>query len=141
MTEKVKSLQKDSELLSQQRKQLKKLINEEQQLVQERTKLEQQHSVIEHQLLQQTTILDQKRLAIPNELNNLGELQTALNNAITTKNTLNEQWDQVQKVYQAAQKNLSTTEETVKLTSQQVIETESKLQKSKEEFNQFTDNS
>lgn len=135
INEHVKSLQKESELLSEQRKQLKKLITEEQQLEQERSKLEQQHSVKDHQLVQQSTILEQKRLAIPKELKDLSELQTALNKAISTKNTLNEQWDQVQKVYQIAQKNLSTIEETVKLTSQRVNETESKLKNSKEEFN------
>lgn len=134
VNEMVKSLQNETVLLTEQRKLLKSLTIEEKQLIQDRAIIEKQHHELEQQLLQQSTILEQKRHAIPNELNNLAELQKALNNAVHSKNILNEKWDRAQNLFQLAQKNLSANEEIVKFTKQQLVETESKLSNLQDEF-------
>lgn len=130
----VTSLKKDIQQLSEQRKQLKKITLEEQELELQKTLVEQQYREKSSQLLEQTTILEQHKLSIPKEIDNLNELQVALTEAQHTKSMLMSKWDNAQKGYQEAQTALATSEETLKLVSQQAQELSSKLLFSNEEF-------
>lgn len=133
-------LQKDIELLSEKRKQLKKLILEENVLESQKNEAEQRYIETNNQLLEQRTILEQRKLSIPNEINSLKELQTALNKAVDVKLKLMKDWEKAQKVYQDAQTALATNEETINLIALQVKELSVKLNHSKEEFQKALNN-
>ncbi|HWL22236.1 MAG TPA: SMC family ATPase, partial [Ureibacillus sp.] len=134
ISEFVLSLQKDNELLTEQRKQRKKLLMEEQELEQQKTEIDEQYHKKSSELLEQTTILEQRKLSIPKEINSLKELQVALNDAQNTKWQLLNQWEQSQKAYQEAQTNLATIKEIFHLITQQVQELSTKLNLAKTEF-------
>ncbi|SOC43961.1 SbcC/MukB-like Walker B domain-containing protein [Ureibacillus acetophenoni] len=130
----VASLQKDIQQLSEQRKQLKKLMLEEQELEIQKTQAEKQYREKSNQLLEQSTILEQQQLSIPVEIHNLNELQVALIEAQNAKSVLLKKWENAQNAYQESQTELAKNEEILNLTSQQVIELSSKLLHSKEDF-------
>ncbi|HWL24427.1 MAG TPA: SbcC/MukB-like Walker B domain-containing protein, partial [Ureibacillus sp.] len=134
ISEFVLSLQKDNELLTEQRKQRKKLLIEEQDLEQQKSGIDEQYHKKSSELLEQTTILEQRKFSIPKEINSLKELQVALNDAQNTKWQLLNQWEQSQKAYQEAQTNLATNKETFHLITQQVQELSTKLNLAKTEF-------
>ncbi|CAM5207388.1 Nuclease SbcCD subunit C OS=Ureibacillus acetophenoni OX=614649 GN=SAMN05877842_11819 PE=3 SV=1 [Ureibacillus acetophenoni] len=134
INELVVAQQKDIELLSEKRKQLKTIASEESELELQKNEAEQRYVEKNSQLLEQKTILEQKKLSIPSEIHSLNELQEALNKAVEVKLKLMKDWEKAQKVYQDAQTSLATNEETLNLISQQVQELSAKLDLSKEEF-------
>ncbi|RKJ31404.1 hypothetical protein D7X33_40450, partial [Butyricicoccus sp. 1XD8-22] len=85
---KLERLQKEYELLSTKRKQLKVVLQEEQTLDAQFKLWEQQYNEKNNQYIQQKTILEQKQLSIPVELKTLSELQRALHLALKDKTEL-----------------------------------------------------
>lgn len=125
---KLEKIQKENELLSTKRKQLKVILQEEQTLESQFKMWEQQYNEKINQHIQQKTILEQKQLSIPVELKTLSELQGALQLALKDKKSLEQQWEIAQKQYQSSLTEVATTEENLKLTS---IASRGSYQKSK----------
>lgn len=131
---KIERLQKENELLTIKRKQLKVVLQEEQTLESQFKLLEQQYTEKNNQHIQQKTILEQKQLSIPVELKTLSELQRALHLALKDKMELEQQWEIAQKQYQSSLTEVATTEENLKLTSLRVEEAIENLKKHEAQF-------
>ncbi|SOB99944.1 exonuclease SbcC [Ureibacillus xyleni] len=123
----VEQLQKDAETLLNYKKQLKQYQTSNEQLDENRKRLEQSYQMINEQLVQQRTILEQQRLSIPGHLQQLSQLQQALKVAKEHRDALLQQWELVQKNLQAVEKSVVSNNEAYNQIKHQLEHLEEKL--------------
>lgn len=130
----VNQLQKDRATLQKEKESLK---NFEQQLKDfEQKKKENENKLNEKsiQLTEQSTILQQKRSSIPSEYETLTQLEKAMEEAITLRDTLQKAWEQVQEELKNGEQQVIKLTESKNNTTNQLQQTKEKLQQAMEKF-------
>ncbi|MEK4254518.1 SMC family ATPase [Ureibacillus sp. FSL K6-2830] len=130
----IKEKERQKEILTLNKKQIKILQDENAQLVHFRKEIERQYHEKHEQYTQNSTILEQQKKLIPEEIKDLSQLQVALQQAISNKQQLKQSWETAQKQYQEANKQVVMNEEAFKQITEQVKHIQVKCQQSKENF-------
>lgn len=126
----------DTDQLGQYKKQLKQIKVNHEQLESMRKRTDEIFRSKNEQLLKENTVLTEQQKSIPPELQELSQLQNAIQEAENKKNILFAQWEKVQKHLLEVEKFVATTEEGVKQATKNIDQLEMKLKLAKEQLKQ-----
>ncbi|QBK26998.1 AAA family ATPase [Ureibacillus thermophilus] len=131
---KVKVVEGQKEELSSSKKHLKRLQEAKEQVEKLQKESAQKYNEVHEKYTKEKTILEQQKKSIPEEIHDLSQLKTALQEAIRLKGQLKESWERAQIAYQEASKQIAAVEEAFKQTTEQADHIQRKVQKVKEAF-------